>query len=106
MQGVCSYTVTAESKVFQFRDENSILDMEILSFAKAVHPDFVASCTYLGTIGDPDLRPVHIYEMEFLPGTAHVLARIPPGNLLGHRNTIMDLARYAQQGGFLFVRRD
>ena len=96
MQGVCSYTVTAglnNSKLFQFRDENSIIDMGNISLAKAIHPEFVASCKYLGSMGDS--RPVYIYEMERLPGTAHIMARIPPDDMSRQRNTIKDFARYA-----------
>ncbi|KAJ6189130.1 hypothetical protein N7519_004038 [Penicillium mononematosum] len=50
MQGVCSYTVIAgpnKSKLFQFRDENYTIDMDNIILAKAIHPDFVASCKYL-----------------------------------------------------------
>jgi hypothetical protein len=82
MQGVCSYTVAAgpnKSKLFQFRDENSAIDMDSITLAKAIHPDFVASCKYLGTLGDS--RPVYIYEMDHLPGTAHIMARIPPDDM-------------------------
>lgn len=96
MQGVCSYTVTAgpnRAKILQFREEDSIIDMANISLAKAVHPEFVASCKYLGTVGDS--RPLHIYEMDNLPGTAHVMARIPPDDMHRQCNTIKDLARYA-----------
>jgi hypothetical protein len=75
MQGVCSYTVTAgpnKSKLFQFRDKDSTIDMDNIVLAKAIHPGFVASCKYLGTLGDS--RPVYIYEMDHLPGTAHIMA--------------------------------
>jgi hypothetical protein len=96
MEGVCSYIVTAgpnKSKLFQFRDENSIIDMGNISLAKAIHPEFMASCKYLGTIGDS--RLVYIYEMEYLPGTAHIIARIPLDDMSRQRNTIKDFARYA-----------
>ncbi|KAJ6114577.1 hypothetical protein N7486_000355 [Penicillium sp. IBT 16267x] len=96
MQGVCSYTVTVgpnKAKLFQFRDENSTIDMGNITLAKAIHPEFVASCKYLGTMGDS--RPVYIYEMEHLPGTAHIVSRIPPDDISRQRNTIKDFARYA-----------
>lgn len=93
MQGVCSYTVTAGAKLFQFRDENSTIDMGNITLVKAIHPEFVASCKYLGTIGDS--RPVYIYEMEHLPGTAHIMARIPSDDMSRQRNTIKGFARYA-----------
>lgn len=96
MQGVCSYTVTAgpnKSRLFQFRDEDSTIDIGNIRLAKAVHPEFVASCKYLGTMGDS--RPLHIYEMENLTGTAHIMADIPPDDMSRQRNTIKDLARHA-----------
>ncbi|KAJ5563284.1 hypothetical protein N7535_008448 [Penicillium sp. DV-2018c] len=99
MQGVCSYTVTAgpdNSKLFQFRDETSVIDMGNISLAKAVHPDFVASCKYLGTMGEGS-RPVHIYEMELLPGTPHIMARIPLEDMARRGNTIKDFARFFAQ---------
>ncbi|KAJ5741046.1 hypothetical protein N7493_000918 [Penicillium malachiteum] len=98
MQGVCSYTVTAgpnKSKVFQFRDENSIIDMGNITLAKKIHPEFVASCKYLGTIGE--LQPVYIYEMEHLPGTAQIMARIPPDDMSRQCNTVKDFARFFAQ---------
>ncbi|KAJ0424804.1 hypothetical protein BJY00DRAFT_275288 [Aspergillus carlsbadensis] len=98
MQGVCSYTVTAgpnKSKLFQFRDGDSIIDIGNISLAKAVHPEFVPSCEYLGTMGD--LRPVYIYEIEHLPGTAHIMARIPPDDVSRQHNTIKDFARFFAQ---------
>ncbi|CEO58806.1 hypothetical protein PMG11_03508 [Penicillium brasilianum] len=63
--------------------------------AKAIHPEFVASCKYLGTIGNS--RPVYIYEMEHHPGTAHIMARIPPDDMSRQRNTIKDFARFFAQ---------
>ncbi|KAE8378127.1 hypothetical protein BDV26DRAFT_292480 [Aspergillus bertholletiae] len=98
MQGVCSYTVAAgsnKSKLFQFRDENSTIDMGIITLAKAIRPELVASCKYLGTMGDS--RPVYIYEMEHLPGTAHIMARIPLDDIFRQCNTIKDFARFFAQ---------
>lgn len=95
MQGVCSYTVTAgpdKSRIFQFRCEDSTIDIGNISLAKAVHPEFIASCKYLGTFGN--LQPLHIYEMENLSGITHIIARIPPGDMSRQSNTIKDLARY------------
>ncbi|WDK09972.1 hypothetical protein CGRA01v4_01251 [Colletotrichum graminicola] len=76
IQGTFSYTVTAgsnESKLFQFRVQDSEMDMEIMSLAKAVHPRIVSGCEYHGTIGQS--RSLHIYEMDRLPGTAYIIAR-------------------------------
>jgi hypothetical protein len=53
MQGVCSYTVTAgpnNTKLFQFRDEKSTIDMSNIIIAKAIHPEFVTNCKYLWAI--------------------------------------------------------
>ncbi|CDM28714.1 hypothetical protein DTO013E5_860 [Penicillium roqueforti] len=98
MQGVCSYTVTAgpdKSRIFQFRCEDSTIDIGNISLAKAVHPEFIASCKYLGTFGN--LQPLHIYEMENLSGITHIIARIPPGDMSRQSNTIKDLARFFAQ---------
>lgn len=98
MQGVCSYTVTAgpnKSRLFQFREDESTIDIWKIILAKVVHPEFVASCKYLGTMGDS--RPLHIYEMENLTGTAHIMAHIPPDDMFRQRNTTKDLARHALQ---------
>lgn len=98
IQGAFSYTVAVgTTKIFQFRVHDSSLDMHTMSMAKVIHPQFVASCKYLGTIGQP--RPLHIYEMENLPGTAYIIARNISTTLLPHavsrqRNTVEDLARY------------
>ncbi|KAH6658559.1 hypothetical protein BKA67DRAFT_533706 [Truncatella angustata] len=74
IQGTFSYTVAVgATKILQFRVLDPSLDMHVMSLAKAVHPQFVASCKYHGTIGRS--RPVHIYEMENLPGAAYIIAR-------------------------------
>ncbi|KAJ5710179.1 hypothetical protein N7493_009771 [Penicillium malachiteum] len=69
MQGVCSYTVVAgpgQSKIVQFRDENSAIDTNRLILAKTVHPEFVATCKDLGLIGDQ--RPLYVYVMNNCQG--------------------------------------
>ncbi|KAJ5826905.1 hypothetical protein N7447_003668 [Penicillium robsamsonii] len=76
-------------------EEGSTIDMGNISLAKALHSEFIASCTYLGTLGGS--RPLHIYEMENLPGTAHIMARIPPDDMSRQGNTIKDLARFLAQ---------
>ncbi|KAJ5081914.1 hypothetical protein NUU61_010178, partial [Penicillium alfredii] len=63
----------------------------VLVIVKAIHPEFVTHCKYLGTIGDS--RPVCIYEMEHLPGTAHIMACMPPDEISRQHNTIKDFAR-------------
>lgn len=100
IQGTFSYTLTAgtgKSKLFQFRVQDSSLDMDTMSLAKAIHPQFVAGCSYHGTIG-PSSRPLHIYEMDSLPGTTYVMARDisniqPPDAVFRQRSTVKDLAR-------------
>lgn len=81
-QGTCSYTITAgpnNAKLFQFRERDSPIDMGNLNLAQAVHPEFVARCEYLGTIGDS--HPLHIYEMDNLPGTIYMMADIPSDDM-------------------------
>ncbi|KAJ5366124.1 hypothetical protein N7541_000065 [Penicillium brevicompactum] len=66
--------------------------------AKEIHPKFVASCKYLGTVGDSWL--VYIYEKKHLPGTSHTMntmARIPPGDLSRQCNTGNDFVRFFAQ---------
>ncbi|KAJ6043436.1 hypothetical protein N7499_005863 [Penicillium canescens] len=84
-----------KQKILQFRDADSTIDMEHICLAKAVHPEFVASCRYLGTLGDS--RPLHIYEMENLSGIPHIMVGIQPDDLFRQRNTVMDLARFFAQ---------
>ena len=99
IQGTFSYTLTAgsnKSSLFQFRVEDSSLDINMMSQAKAVHPQFVAGCKYHGTIGQP--RPLHIYEMDTLRGTTYIMARDisavqPPDAVFRQRNTVKDLTR-------------
>ncbi|TQN70588.1 hypothetical protein CSHISOI_04881 [Colletotrichum shisoi] len=103
IQGTFSYTVTAgtdKSKIFQFRIQDSSIDMEVMDLAKAVHPQFVAGCKYQGTIGEP--RPVHVYEMGNIPGAAYIITRNisipqPPDAVSRQRNTVKDLASFFAQ---------
>ncbi|KAF4445775.1 Mus38-like protein [Fusarium austroafricanum] len=100
IQGTFSYTVTAgenKSKIFQFRTQDSSIDTSMIDLAKTAHPQFVASCRYHGTIG---LRqPLHIYEMDNLPGAAYIMARNisivqPPDYISRQFNIVKDLAKY------------
>lgn len=96
-QGVFSYTVTAGSKLFQFRIKDSRIDGELMTLAKAAHPEFVAFVSYHETIGTN--QPLHIYEMEKLPSIPYILARDispiqPPDSISRQQNTTRDLARY------------
>ncbi len=73
--------------------------MDIMTLAKAILPQFVASYKYHGTIGQP--RPLHIYEMDKLPGTTYIMARDlsvvqPPEAVLRQRSSVEDLARCVQ----------
>ena len=105
MQGVCSYTMTAgpnKTKLFQFRDKNSTIDIGNIIIAKAIYPEFVTNCKYLGTRGDS--RPVYIYEMEYLPGTTYIMARIPPDNISRQYNPLRTLQGTPSKVFTLFVR--
>ncbi|KAJ9130269.1 Mus38-like protein [Pleurostoma richardsiae] len=101
IQGAFSYSLTAgTNKLFQFRVHDSRIDMSILSLAKAVHPQFVAGCKYHGTIGQS--QPLHIYEMDKLPGTAYIMAldisSVQPSDaVFRQRNTTKDLAKFFAQ---------
>jgi hypothetical protein len=66
VQGVCSYTVTNDTAIVQFREPDSPLDMQMLAAVQALHPNVVASHQFHGTIGEsPALL---IYSMNILPG--------------------------------------
>ena len=70
------YTVIAgakQSKIVQFRAQSSILDMETLNLARAIHGQFVATRTYHGNIGQSS--PLSVYVIEKLPGTTYIQAR-------------------------------
>ncbi|KJZ69736.1 hypothetical protein HIM_10876 [Hirsutella minnesotensis 3608] len=103
IQGTFSYTLTAginKLKVFQFRVEDSSFDIDIVSLAKAVHPQVVAGCKYHGTIGSS--RPLHVYEMDKLPGTTYIMVRNisvvqPPDSVFRQRRTVEDLASFFAQ---------
>ncbi|KAK4442018.1 hypothetical protein QBC34DRAFT_453348 [Podospora aff. communis PSN243] len=106
IQGTFSYTGTAETDkktvLFQFRVHESSLDMETVRLAKTIHPQFVASCKYHGIIGEQSSRPLHIYEMDTIPGTPYIMARDistaqPLDAVLQQRNTVKDLAKFFAQ---------
>ncbi|KAF4498622.1 Mus38 [Fusarium agapanthi] len=89
-----------KSKIFQFRTQDSSFDTSMINLAKTVHPQFVANCWYRGTIGPT--QPLHIYEMDYLPGTAYIMARNIsiaqlPDSILRQCNTVKDLAKYFAQ---------
>lgn len=100
IQGAFSYTLTAGtdgSKLFQFRTSDSDFDIAILDLAKTIHPQFLASCKYHGTIGQS--RSLHVYKMDRLPRTTYIMARNisiaqPPDAKFRQCNTVKDLARY------------
>lgn len=99
IQGSFSYTITTgtnDSRLFQFRTHDSDIDFSILNLAKTIHPQFVAGCKYHGTIGQS--RPLHVYEMDKLPGTVYVRERLastvqPPDAVSRQRNTARDFAK-------------
>lgn len=99
VQGVWSYTVTAgddNSRIIQFREEGSPLDTDKMDSVKEAASGFVADVVYHGTIGER--RPLHIYEMNKLPGEIYMIATDhsipqPDDAKYRQRNTIQDLAR-------------
>ncbi|KAJ4315798.1 hypothetical protein N0V84_008202 [Fusarium piperis] len=103
IQGAFSYTLTAGtngSKIFQFRVQESSFNTDIMSLAKTAHPQFVTSYKYHGTIGQS--RPLHIYEMDNIPGITYIMGRDistvqPPDAVFRQRNTVKDLARFFAQ---------
>ncbi len=102
VQGVWSYTVTAggdgdDARIVQFREEASPLDRATRDLVKQAAAGFVADVLYHGTIGEQ--RPLHIYEMNKLPGQVYMLAADhtipqPEDAKARQRNTIQDLATY------------
>lgn len=100
IQGAFSYTLTAgpnASKLLQFRTQDSSFDLDVMNFAKTVHPELVASCKYHGTIGE--MQPLYIYEMDNLPGTTYIMTRdvspiLPSDSVCRQRTTLKDLSTY------------
>ncbi|PQK15975.1 hypothetical protein BB8028_0006g02970 [Beauveria bassiana] len=103
VQGVWSYTVTAGAnnpRIIQFREEHSSLDPSKMALVEQAASGFVADILYLGTIGEQ--RPLHIYEMNKLPGEVYIIAADhsipqPDDAKSRQRNTIKDLARFFAQ---------
>lgn len=88
-QGAFSYTVTAgrdNAALFQFREQDSPIDIHTLALAKKIHPEFVVEAKYHGTVGD--VNPIHVYEMDTLPGVG-----IPTDDISPRGNFIKDLAK-------------
>jgi hypothetical protein len=105
IQGAFSYTVTAgalQSKIVQFRTQTSLLDMDTLTVARDVHPDFVPATTFHGTLGEGEASPLSVYVMERISGTTHIEARFydestTKAKLEGESRrmtTVKDFARY------------
>lgn len=98
LQGCFSYTVLVNryDRIVQFRQEQSTLDDSIMELVKLAAKEFVPETQYHGTLGDE--RPLHIYEMNKIPGEMYVSARnnsIPQADDVKARQriTIQDLAR-------------
>lgn len=55
LQGLYSYSVTAanDTVIVQFREPDSPLDTDLLAMVRSAHPEFVAGCSFHGTIGSP-----------------------------------------------------
>lgn len=99
-QRAFSYTFATgidQSRIFQFRTHDSELNMSVINLAQTVHSQFIAGCEYHGTIGQ--LRLLHVYEMDILPGATYIMARHvsaaqPPDSAARQRNTATDLAKF------------
>lgn len=104
VQGAFSYTVTVttglnSSKLFQFRVQDSKLDQNIIILARATHAEYVATAKYHGMIGTNGKHPLHVYEMDNIPGIPYIMTRDialpqPLDSISRQRNTTKDLARY------------
>jgi hypothetical protein len=97
-QGLCSYTVAAANGtvIVQFREPDSPLDTKMLATVQTVHPDFVSSCSFHGTIGSsPALL---IYSMNMLPGENyfHISLSIPDDDLHHRLATVRSLSRFVR----------
>ncbi|PGH11754.1 hypothetical protein AJ80_07015 [Polytolypa hystricis UAMH7299] len=80
-----------------FRDPDSPLDKELLAIVKNTHPDFVASCSFHGTIGSsPALL---IYSMNMLPGDNYfnISLSMLDADLERQLATVRSLARFFAQ---------
>ncbi|KAH8725952.1 hypothetical protein GQ44DRAFT_795184 [Phaeosphaeriaceae sp. PMI808] len=76
IQGAFNYTLiagTKQSRIVQFRAQSSVLDMETLNLARAIHGRSVAACTYRGNVGQSS--PLSVYMIEKLSGTTYIQAR-------------------------------
>ncbi|TQV93743.1 Protein kinase-like protein [Cordyceps javanica] len=100
---MASYTVVAgHDKVVQFREQSNLLDMEIMTLARQVHPTVVAGCDFHGLIGgiqsdgsEAGKCPLAIYSMNALHGSCYIfVCGSLEENLSRHLNTVKDLARF------------
>jgi hypothetical protein len=105
IQGAFSYTVTAgaeQIKIVQFRAQSSVLDKEALDLARKICGQFVAQCTYYGTIGQSS--PLAVYVIHKLPRVTYIQARCINGlsaepsteAILRQSNTAADFARCSE----------
>lgn len=74
IQGSFSHTVAAEttqsSRIVQFRDASSALNMQITSIARQGRGELVPVCIFHGDIGQ--VSRIFIYSMNKLPGIIHL----------------------------------
>lgn len=96
LQGLYSYTVAAanDTVIVQFREPDSPLDTEILAMVRSAHPEFVAGCSFHGTIGSPPA--LLVYAMDKLPGdNYYTISLSMPDDGLDHQlATVRSLARF------------
>lgn len=99
LQGVYSYTVAAanDAVIVQFRENGSPLDINLLETIRNTHPEFVAGCSFHGTIGSSP--PLLIYAMDKLPGDNYFnISLSMPDDSLDHQlSTVRSLARFVNQ---------
>lgn len=100
IQGMTSYTVTAgpnSDKIIHFREENALLDMNMLGLAKRIHEDLVPHCTFLTWFGSTGTR-LAAYEMDKLGGDSYIMVR---ASLVGQHErqlaTVYSLVRFFAQ---------
>lgn len=85
---------TDQSKITQFRDEQSDLDTRTLDVARQIHGQIIANCTFHGKIGES----LSVYSMEKLPGIPYISATLDG---VQRSNTVTDYALYVELRGYV-----
>jgi len=105
LQGLYSYTVAVanDTVIVQFREPDSPLDTQMLATVRNIHPDFVAGCSFHGTIGSsPALL---IYSMNMLPGDNYfnISLSMLDDDLDHQLATVRSLARFVNINLYFFT---